>query len=99
MLEEIHKPIFQSTYLSEGFSLPIYYTCFVSQIAVAGFSAHMDIGRAHEIANEARRIRKQLKESQQLALLYNNRERIFGMHVTNVSVQHFCPFIMLYIPL
>ncbi|XP_026529026.1 dynein heavy chain 1, axonemal [Notechis scutatus] len=67
------------------------------QIAVAGFSAHMDIGRAHEIANEARRIRKQLKESQQLALLYNNRERIFGMHVTNYDklsrmVKDFQPF-------
>uniref|UniRef100_A0ABM5FKE2 Dynein axonemal heavy chain 1 isoform X3 n=1 Tax=Pogona vitticeps TaxID=103695 RepID=A0ABM5FKE2_9SAUR len=67
------------------------------QLAVAGFSAHADISRAHEIANEARRIRKQLKESQQMALLYNNRERIFGLPVTNYDklsrmVKDFQPF-------
>nr|XP_034961987.1 dynein heavy chain 1, axonemal isoform X3 [Zootoca vivipara] len=67
------------------------------QIAVAGFSAHSDINRAHEIANEARRIKKHLKESQQLALLYNNRERIFGVPVTNYDklsrmVKDFQPF-------
>ncbi|XP_019331155.1 dynein axonemal heavy chain 1 [Alligator mississippiensis] len=53
------------------------------QLLVAGFSIHVDITRAHEIANEARRVKKQLKESQEMALLYNNRERIFGMPVTN----------------
>ncbi|KAJ6667676.1 hypothetical protein lerEdw1_015997 [Lerista edwardsae] len=67
------------------------------QLAVAGFSAHMDITRAHEVANEARRVKKQLKDSQQLALLYNNRERIFGMPVTNYDklnrmVKDFQPF-------
>ncbi|XP_042305771.1 dynein axonemal heavy chain 1 isoform X2 [Sceloporus undulatus] len=67
------------------------------QLAVAGFSAHSDINRAHEIANEARRIRKQLKDSQQMALLYNNRERIFGTPVTNYDklnrmVKDFQPF-------
>ncbi|XP_053154302.1 dynein axonemal heavy chain 1 isoform X2 [Hemicordylus capensis] len=67
------------------------------QIAVAGFSAHSDITRAHEIANEARRIRKHLKDSQQMALLYNNRERIFGTPVTNYDklnrmVKDFQPF-------
>ncbi|KAH0630033.1 hypothetical protein JD844_012597 [Phrynosoma platyrhinos] len=67
------------------------------QLAVAGFSAHSDINRAHEIANEARRVRKQLKDSQQMALLYNNRERIFGSPVTNYDklnrmVKDFQPF-------
>ncbi|XP_054832932.1 dynein axonemal heavy chain 1 [Eublepharis macularius] len=67
------------------------------QLAVAGFSAHMDINRAHEIANEARRIKKQLKDSQQMALLYNNRERIFGTPVTiydklSKMVKDFQPF-------
>ncbi|XP_048343305.1 LOW QUALITY PROTEIN: dynein axonemal heavy chain 1 [Sphaerodactylus townsendi] len=67
------------------------------QLAVAGFSAHTDINRAHEIANEARRIKKQLKDSQQLALLYNNRERIFGTPVTvydklSKMVKDFQPF-------
>ncbi|XP_041081390.1 dynein heavy chain 1, axonemal [Polyodon spathula] len=53
------------------------------QMLVAGFSAYTDISRAHEVANEVRRVSKQLKESQQLAQLYNNRERLFGMPVTN----------------
>lgn len=57
----------------------------VLQMLVAGFSAYTDISRAHEVANEVRRVSKQLKESQQLAQLYNNRERLFGMPVTNVS--------------
>ncbi|XP_036594745.1 dynein heavy chain 1, axonemal [Trichosurus vulpecula] len=53
------------------------------QLVVAGFSIHTEIARAHEIANEVRRVKKQLKECQQLAMLYNNRERIFGMPITN----------------
>ncbi|XP_053577059.1 dynein axonemal heavy chain 1 [Bombina bombina] len=53
------------------------------QIAVAGFSSYTDINRAHETANEVRRVHKQLKESQQLSQLYNNRERLFGLPVTN----------------
>nr|XP_033782541.1 dynein heavy chain 1, axonemal isoform X1 [Geotrypetes seraphini]XP_033782544.1 dynein heavy chain 1, axonemal isoform X1 [Geotrypetes seraphini]XP_033782545.1 dynein heavy chain 1, axonemal isoform X1 [Geotrypetes seraphini]XP_033782546.1 dynein heavy chain 1, axonemal isoform X1 [Geotrypetes seraphini]XP_033782547.1 dynein heavy chain 1, axonemal isoform X1 [Geotrypetes seraphini] len=56
------------------------------QMALAGLPAYMDIGRAHEIANEVRRLQKQLKESQQMALLYNNRERLFGMPITNYDV-------------
>ncbi len=48
-------------------------------------AAHTDINRAHEVANEVRRIHKQLKEAQTLASTYNNRERLFGMPVTNVS--------------
>nr|XP_009665828.1 PREDICTED: dynein heavy chain 1, axonemal [Struthio camelus australis] len=55
------------------------------QLSVGGFSIQVDVSRAHELANEARRIRKQQKELQNLAILYNNRERIFGMPVTNYS--------------
>lgn len=53
---------------------------------VAGFSIHVEIARAHEIANEVRRVKKQLKDCQQLAMLYNNRERIFGLPITNVGL-------------
>ncbi|XP_051777061.1 dynein axonemal heavy chain 1 [Erpetoichthys calabaricus] len=53
------------------------------QLLVAGFAVYHDVGRAHEIANEVRRVSKQLKESQQLAQMYNNRERLFGLPVTN----------------
>ncbi|OCT85694.1 dynein heavy chain 1, axonemal [Xenopus laevis] len=67
------------------------------QMVVAGFSTHVDITRAHEIANEVRRVQKQLKESQQMAQLYNNRERLFGLPVTNYDklvrmVKDFQPF-------
>lgn len=60
------------------------------QLVVAGFSTHVEIARAHEIANEARRVKKQLKDCQQLAMLYNNRERIFGLPVTNVGLLRAC---------
>ncbi|RUS78759.1 hypothetical protein EGW08_013475 [Elysia chlorotica] len=53
------------------------------QMAVAGMSAYSEIGRAHEVANDMRRINKQLKEAQGLAVIYNNRERLFGQPVTN----------------
>lgn len=56
------------------------------QLVVAGFSTHVEIARAHEIANEVRRVKKQLKDCQQLAILYNNRERIFGLPITNVGL-------------
>lgn len=56
------------------------------QLVVAGFSIHVEIARAHEIANEVRRVKKQLKDCQQLAMLYNNRERIFGLPITNVGL-------------
>ncbi|XP_073447685.1 dynein axonemal heavy chain 1 [Aquarana catesbeiana] len=67
------------------------------QMVVAGFSTHTDITRAHEIANEVRRVHKQLKDSQQLAQMYNNRERLFGQPVTNYDkllklVKDFQPF-------
>lgn len=56
-------------------------------MTVAGFAAHNEIGRAHEVANEVRRIVKQLKECQTHAQLYNQRERLFDQPVTNVSLQ------------
>ena len=54
-------------------------------MAVAGFAAHADLSKSHEVANEVRRLTKQLKECQQLANTYNNRERLFGLPVTSVS--------------
>ena len=53
-------------------------------MAVAGFAAHTDLSKSHEVANEVRRLTKQLKECQNLATTYNNRERLFGMPVTSV---------------
>ncbi|KAL6464354.1 hypothetical protein MHYP_G00266710 [Metynnis hypsauchen] len=53
------------------------------QMLVAGFTAYTDFNRAHEVANEVRRVGKQLKESQTMAQVYNNRERLFGIPVTN----------------
>ncbi|XP_077969677.1 dynein axonemal heavy chain 1-like isoform X2 [Styela clava] len=52
-------------------------------MVVAGFAAHNEIHKAHEVANEVRRINKQLKECQGLAQVYNQRERLFNMPVTN----------------
>ncbi|XP_037386166.1 dynein axonemal heavy chain 1 isoform X5 [Talpa occidentalis] len=71
------------------------------QLVVAGFSTHVEIARAHEIANEVRRVKKQLKDCQQLALLYNNRERIFGLPITNYDklsrmVRDFQPYLDLW---
>ncbi|XP_059176982.1 dynein axonemal heavy chain 1-like [Physella acuta] len=67
------------------------------QMAVAGMAAYSEITRAHEVANEMRRINKQLKDAQQMAITYNNRERLFGMPVTNYDklaklVKDFEPF-------
>ena len=45
----------------------------------------MYFSRAHEIANEARRVNKQLKECQTQVQLFNKRERLFHLSVTNVS--------------
>uniref|UniRef100_UPI00398EE5C8 dynein axonemal heavy chain 1 isoform X2 n=1 Tax=Pristiophorus japonicus TaxID=55135 RepID=UPI00398EE5C8 len=56
------------------------------QMVVAGFSAYTDMTRAHEVANEVRRIHKQLVESQHLAQLYNSRERLFELPVTNYDM-------------
>lgn len=53
-------------------------------MAVAGFAAHTDLSKSHEVANETRRLMKQMKECQNLASTYNNRERLFGLPVTSV---------------
>ena len=55
---------------------------------VAAMASYTDINKAHEVANEVRRINKQLKEAQTSAAMYNNRERLFSMPVTNVSIKH-----------
>lgn len=46
---------------------------------------YIDISKVYEIVNEVRRVNKQLKEVQGLVSIYNNRERLFGMFVINVS--------------
>ena len=51
---------------------------------VAGLAAHSQKEKAHEVANECRRLNKALKECQELANTYNNRERLFGIPITNV---------------
>lgn len=51
---------------------------------VAGLSAHSNIDKAHEVANECRRLNRSLKECQELSSVYNNRERLFGIPITNV---------------
>ncbi|XP_046731532.1 dynein axonemal heavy chain 1 [Silurus meridionalis] len=53
------------------------------EVMVAGFSTSLDISQAHELANEVRRVSKQLKECQSMAQVYNNRERLFGLPLTN----------------
>lgn len=54
-------------------------------MVIAGFAAYTDTNHAHEVANEVRRVSKQLKECQGMVQVYNNRERLFGLPVTNVS--------------
>lgn len=51
--------------------------------------SHSDIKKGHEIANEMRRVNKNIKECQQLATLYNSRERLFDLPITNVSLVTF----------
>ena len=51
---------------------------------VAGFSGRTDLSKAAETSNEVRRVVKDLKECQAQAVLYNQRERLFGMPVTQV---------------
>uniref|UniRef100_A0A8C3XBZ8 Dynein axonemal heavy chain 1 n=1 Tax=Cyanoderma ruficeps TaxID=181631 RepID=A0A8C3XBZ8_9PASS len=55
------------------------------QLTVGGFSVQSDVDQAHELAEDARDVRKQLKELQEMAVLYNNRERLFGIKVTDYS--------------
>ena len=52
---------------------------------VAGFSGLTDLTKAAEISNDVRRVVKNLKECQDLSILYNQRERLFSMPVTQVG--------------
>jgi dynein heavy chain len=67
------------------------------QMIVAGFASHSDIDKTELVAVEVRKIAKALKESQQQAQTYNNRERLCGLPVTdyehlNRCVKDFEPF-------
>jgi dynein heavy chain len=53
---------------------------------VAGLSTHSNLEKAHEVSNECKRLNKALKECQEYANIYNNRERLFSIAVTNVFV-------------
>ncbi|XP_010013568.1 PREDICTED: dynein heavy chain 1, axonemal-like, partial [Nestor notabilis] len=53
------------------------------ELTVGGFSIQADASQANGLANKAREVRKQLQELQNLAAVYNNRERIFGIKATN----------------
>ncbi|KAM9533492.1 LOW QUALITY PROTEIN: dynein axonemal heavy chain 1 [Guaruba guarouba] len=55
------------------------------ELTVGRFSIQADASQANGLANKAREVRKQLQELQNLAAVYNNRERIFGIKVTNYS--------------
>jgi dynein heavy chain len=55
-------------------------------MSVAGLSGHMSMDRAHEVANDCRKLNKVLKECVEASQTYNNRERLLGLPVTNVSV-------------
>ncbi|KAL8563601.1 hypothetical protein ACOMHN_019339 [Nucella lapillus] len=50
---------------------------------VSAMQTYAEIQRGHEYANEMRRVNKNLKECQQFAFTYNNRERLFGLPNTN----------------
>ena len=54
-------------------------------MSVAGLSGHMSMDRAAEVANECRKLNKALKECVEASQTYNNRERLLGLPVTNVS--------------
>lgn len=61
------------------------------QMIVAGFSGRTDLSKAAEIANEVRRVMKDLKDCHTQATLYNQRERLFERQVTPVmSVAGYC---------
>ena len=51
---------------------------------VAGFAGKTDLSKAAETANEVRRVMKDLKDCQNQGVLFNQRERLFGMPVTQV---------------
>lgn len=50
---------------------------------ILSFSAYNDVEKCHEVANMVKRVVKDLAECNNLAGMYNNRERIFGLDVTN----------------
>lgn len=62
---------------------------------VAGFAGKTDLGKAAETANEVRRVMKDLKDCQNQGMLFNQRERLFGMPVT--QVRRLCNFYKMYI--
>ncbi|XP_029991393.1 dynein heavy chain 1, axonemal [Sphaeramia orbicularis] len=71
------------------------------QMLVAGFASHGDIEHSDEMANKVKRISKQLQECQTMAQMYNNRERLFGVPVTNYDrvqklIKEFQPFMDLW---
>ena len=53
---------------------------------VAGMPAYTDLSKAHEVANLARRLQKDLRDAVNDAAKYNNRERLFDMPVSNVRI-------------
>lgn len=54
---------------------------------VAGFAGRTDLGKAAETANEVRRVMKDLKDCQSQGVLFNQRERLFSMQVTQVNLR------------
>ena len=48
--------------------------------------AYTDLTKAHEVANLARRLQKELRDAINDAAKYNNRERLFDMIITNVCI-------------
>ena len=60
------------------------FILFLLQMIVAGFAGRLDMSKAAETANEVRRVMKDLKDCQSQGALYNQRERLFGMPVTQV---------------
>ena len=56
---------------------------------VAGFAGRTDLGKAAETANEVRRVMKDLKDCQSQGVLFNQRERLFSMQVTQVINQSY----------
>lgn len=58
------------------------------QMIVAGFAGRTDLSKAAEIANEVRRVMKDLKDCHGQAGLYNQRERLFERPVTQVRSSH-----------
>ncbi|XP_005102124.3 dynein heavy chain 1, axonemal [Aplysia californica] len=73
-----------------------------NQIQIAAMAEHSDMEKAPEYANEMRRMYKNLRECQDLAQLYNSRERLFKLKPTNYSkigkiTKEFDPFRKLWI--